>query len=34
VKNLPKDASTEKVIDIEDAQTTEIHEEVDTRSED
>lgn len=34
VKNLPKDASTEKVIDIEDAQTTEVHEEVDTRSKD
>ena len=34
VKNLPKDASTEKVIDIEEAQTTEEHEEVDIRSED
>lgn len=34
IKNLPKDASTEKVIDIEDAQTTEVHEEVDTRTED
>jgi len=34
VKNLPKDASTEKVIDIEEAQTTEEHEEIDTRSED
>ncbi len=34
VKNLPKDASTEKVIDIEDAQTTEEHEEVDTRTQD
>jgi hypothetical protein len=31
VKNLPKDASTEKVIDIEDAETTPIHEEVDSR---
>lgn len=34
VKNLPKDASTEKVIDIEDAETIEIHEEVDIRTED
>ena len=34
IKNLPKDASTEKVIDIEDAQTTEVYEEVDTRTED
>jgi hypothetical protein len=34
VKNLPKDASTEKVIDIEEAQTTEEHEEIDTRSKD
>jgi hypothetical protein len=34
VKNLPKDASTEKVIDIEEAQTTEEHEEIDIRSED
>jgi len=34
VKNLPQEASTEKVIDIEDAETTQIHEEVDSRSED
>ena len=34
VKNLPKDASTEKVIDIEDAETTQTHEEVPTSSED
>jgi len=34
VKNLPKDASTEKVIDIEEAQTTEEHEEIDIRSKD
>lgn len=34
VKNLPKDASKEKVIDIEEAQTTEEHEEIDTRSKD
>ncbi len=31
VKILPKDASTEKVIYIEDAETTPIHEEVDSR---
>lgn len=34
VKNLPKEASTEKVIDIEDAETTQTHEEVPTSSED